>query len=174
MSVGGIAPTALNPALLSQWSSQLFTSLDTQQKGYIDRNDLQTALASSVVPTSKAAPGEQLFQALDRNGDGKVTHSELTATVQSLADKLFGNLRQVDGPNRSPPPFDLLISPNSRPARDANAAAKDLSGTTSGQLGNPGRMMAMLKLIDLVSAYGPNGQGPVQELPRGSSVDVSA
>jgi hypothetical protein len=162
------AMDALGPTVLTQWSTQLFAQLDSQQKGYIDRNDLQVALTSSVVPTSKTAPGEQLFQALDRNGDGHITQSELVASVQSLADRLFGNLRQTDA--ASVPQTGLVQDLQPQTSQQVTPAPAD----PALQLGNPGRMMSLLKLVDLVSAYGPTGQSTTPPLPGGGSLSIKA
>jgi len=192
MAIDGISAalssTALNVPranpIAATAASAASAALDARQQGVVDRAALQTALSSTVVPTSKTAPDPTLAQALDRNGNGTVTTEELTAQTQSLADQLFSNLRQVAEP-RTPvslvaPQAPLSQTPGQKsqtaPASASNAAASSAAAAASStsQLGNPGRVVALMNLMDLVSAYGPSGEPGTPTLPSGKTVDVSA
>lgn len=88
----------------SAMAADVFSLLDTANKGYIDSTDLAGALAS----TGSAASAEQLFGSMDADSDGKVTQQELGSLLQKVADSLedsFGAARvgQAMG-NRPPPP----------------------------------------------------------------------
>ena len=162
MAIDGITPALTNPYAVA---------LEARPQGVVDRAALQTALTSTVVPTSKTAPEPTLAQALDRNGNGTVTTEELTAQTQTLADRLFGNLRQTVEAGPVPIEPDRKASLSELKPAASQEAARDSSAV---QLGNPGRVMALMNLVDLVSAYGPTGQPNTPTLPSGKTVDVSA
>lgn len=181
MAIDGISSALANPALNLPRVGQATAAaaadvvLNARQQGIVDRTALQTALTSTVVPTARTASDPTLAQALDRNGDGKVTPEELIAQTQSLADTLFGNLRQTpgntvaaSGPTATFKPQDVLST--------SSQARPEAPATESGavQLGNPSRVMALMNLMDLVSAYGPNGKPNEPTLPGGKTLDVSA
>lgn len=185
MALDSISPALTNPVLNVPRTNQVAataasaaaSALDARQQGVVDRVALQTALSSTVVPTSKTAPDPTLAQALDRNGNGVVTTEELTAQTQTLADRLFGNLRQTadSGPVtvdrvRKAPLTEADPSATETAQPQAQSAGSDGNAV---QLGNPGRVMALMNLMDLVSAYGPTGQPNTPTLPSGKTVDVS-
>ena len=184
MALDSISPALTNPVLNVPRTNQVAataasaaaSALDARQQGVVDRVALQTALSSTVVPTSKTAPDPTLAQALDRNGNGVVTTEELTAQTQTLADRLFGNLRQTPdtGPVVVPSqPQKTLTEAKAQADGSVQAAASNSSASNAVQLGNPGRVMALMNLMDLVSAYGPTGEPNTPTLPSGKTVDVS-
>jgi Ca2+-binding EF-hand superfamily protein len=75
---------------ISQWSSSLFSKLDTKNQGYIEKSDLQSAIEglSSTESTSGTASVDDVFSTLDTDGDGKVTQSEMSTSLQNLLDEL--------------------------------------------------------------------------------------
>jgi Ca2+-binding EF-hand superfamily protein len=68
---------------------KLFQKLDTKQQGFLDKSELQTALSANVSGNSaSSASADDMFSAMDADGDGKITKQELGNTLQSLADKM--------------------------------------------------------------------------------------
>ncbi len=96
---------------LTQWASSLFSKLDTKNQGYIEKSDLQSALdgLSASGNSSENASVDDVFGALDTNGDGKVTEQEMSTSLQSLLDDLQSQLNssRAGGPGGMagmPPP----------------------------------------------------------------------
>ena len=61
----------------SQMADDLFSKLDTQNKGYLESSDLASALGSNSSSTSSAS-AEEVFKSLDSDSDGKLTKTELS------------------------------------------------------------------------------------------------
>jgi hypothetical protein len=99
---------------LSKWADSVFSKLDTKNQGYIEKTDLQSAL--SATDDGGGMPSgdiDDAFGALDGDGDGKVTKSELTDAMTKLSDQLNaqfdasrvnGGGMRPDGPPPGPPP----------------------------------------------------------------------
>jgi hypothetical protein len=65
----------------------MFSKLDTSNKGYINKSDLQSAF--SKLSGSDGSPSvDDVFKQLDENGDDKVTKEEMTTSLQKIADQL--------------------------------------------------------------------------------------
>ena len=68
---------------------KLFEKLDTKQQGFLDQNELQVTLSANVSGNStSSASADDMFSAMDADGDGKITKQELGNTLQSLFDKM--------------------------------------------------------------------------------------
>lgn len=81
---------SIGSSTVSNWADSVFSRLDTKNQGYIDKADLQDALAKAG-GTGKgggAVNVDDTFSALDGDSDGKVTKSELTAAMTKLSDHL--------------------------------------------------------------------------------------
>jgi len=65
----------------------IFSSLDTKNQGYIDKDELQTALTQATGGSSSDASQQvdQIFQALDTDGNGQISKAELSAGLDKLA-----------------------------------------------------------------------------------------
>lgn len=94
-SIGGISGnTTLQyaPKAVSSRVEQAFSKLDTGNKGYLDKTDLEQ-VASKVAadkPANAAKPApsvDELLKTLDPNGDGKVTKQEFADGLKSLASQ---------------------------------------------------------------------------------------
>lgn len=79
----------------SQYAVNLFSQLDTQKKGYLEETDFSGLTAASTSSEAANAGAKGLFAAMDTDGDGKVTESELSSTLTSLAEALMQDLRQA-------------------------------------------------------------------------------
>ena len=103
----------------SEMASQVFSKLDTRNQGYLEKSDFVSALqtldqGSAGKSSSSSASADDLFRALDSDGDGKITKSELTDTlkqVEQQLDQQFQQMRmqggmQAGGMRPPPPPQD--------------------------------------------------------------------
>jgi Ca2+-binding EF-hand superfamily protein len=92
---------------ISSIASSLFTKLDTKKQGYFEIDDLKSAF-DKIQDTQSDA--DDVFSQLDVDGDGKVTQSELTSSMESIADSIdnqFNDLRMsmaMAGMGMMPPP----------------------------------------------------------------------
>ncbi|MDP2961597.1 MAG: EF-hand domain-containing protein [Sulfurimicrobium sp.] len=82
----------------SKMADKLFSKLDTKDQGYIEKSDLQSAFnqVSSKNASGNTPSVDDIFNALDGDGDGKVTQQEMSDSVKKLADQLdsqFQNMR---------------------------------------------------------------------------------
>lgn len=87
-------------------ADDLFSKLDTQNKGYLESSDLASALGSNSSSTSSAS-AEEVFKSLDSDSDGKLTKSELTSglkQVQEQLDSQFQAMRTKGKGDMPPPP----------------------------------------------------------------------
>lgn len=79
--------------------SQLFSKLDSQSKGYLEKSDLTSAfsqLSGSTSSSTDSSGVDKVFAALDSDNDGKVTESEFSSTLsklQSELDSQFDSMR---------------------------------------------------------------------------------
>lgn len=85
MSIGSIGGG------INQFASNLFSKIDTKQQGYFDQEGLAKALNGSSASDSST---QQLFTQLDGDSDGRITESELSSGLQSLADTLLQGLQE--------------------------------------------------------------------------------
>jgi Ca2+-binding EF-hand superfamily protein len=93
----------------SRMVDKLFSQLDAQGKGYLEKSDLQSAF--SQIPNSRRASDgasvDDVFNKLDGNGDGKVTKDEMSDSLKKLAaqlDSQFDRMRMSSGAMPPPPP----------------------------------------------------------------------
>src|SRR5450830_1009435 len=75
--------TTIDSSSTSALASTLFDKLDTKKKGYIDQADLQAA-----APNAKDDNSAAVFKALDADGDGKVSKSELSTALDKVGEQL--------------------------------------------------------------------------------------
>jgi len=133
---------------LSKWADSVFSKLDTKNQGYIEKTDLQSALSATDdgggMPSSDI---DDAFGALDGDGDGKVTKSELTDAMTKLSDQLNaqfdtsrvnGGGMRPDGPPPGPPPGGAkdagsTDSSTSTSSTTTEPADTDGDGTVSAQ-----------------------------------------
>ena len=85
-------------AKTSSMVEDLFSQLDTGNKGYIEESDLVSAfsqLSSSSSSSSESASAEDVFAKLDSDSDGKLTEDELSTGLEALAATLDSQLNQM-------------------------------------------------------------------------------
>ena len=89
----------------SQMADDLFSKLDTQNKGYLESSDLASALGSNSSSTSSAS-AEEVFKSLDSDSDGKLTKTELSDGLKKVQDQLENSFQamRTKGKGDMPPP----------------------------------------------------------------------
>jgi hypothetical protein len=79
---------------VSKAVDRLFSKIDTNNQGYIDKNQLQTAFdqlsssGSSTGNSTRSTSVDGLFKALDSNSDNRLTQQEMTESLQKMAVEL--------------------------------------------------------------------------------------
>jgi Ca2+-binding EF-hand superfamily protein len=118
----------------SELASEIFSKLDTSGQGYLEKTDFSSALSSSTGTSSSDA--EAAFDAIDENGDGKVTQSELANTLQKLSDQMdasrMNQAMAAGGFGGPPPPPPSESSSDEGFTKDQlTSIAKEISSTDS-------------------------------------------
>lgn len=91
---------------LSQIASNLFSKLDSSNKGYIQESDLASAF-SNIDTSGDSTDVSALFNQLDSDSDGKVTQDEMSSGLESLLGQLnsqYNDMRMQSGMPPPPPP----------------------------------------------------------------------
>lgn len=72
-------------------SDDIFASLDTKNQGYLDKESLQAAFdANSTDTEANTAKVEEIFKALDADGDNKISKEEFATGMEQLAPQAAG------------------------------------------------------------------------------------
>lgn len=112
-SSNAYVPQRPSPA---QLADNLFSKLDPNGQGYIDKDTLQTALTQGATGSGggKGAPSaDEIFSSFDGNNDGKLTKQEFTDGVQKLSQQLdaqFNQSRVQRGGRGEPPSPEAIFS----------------------------------------------------------------
>lgn len=171
----------------SKMADRLFSKLDTKGRGYIEKDDLQSALDQ--VPPNKSSgavpSADDIFQALDNDGDGKVTQQEMSDSVTKLVDQLNGQLQnmrmggkgggmsksdhgsRVDGADRTEQTLNSLTQNFDAADTDhdgkvsmqeamAYQASSEIPLSSGEAQSNEARVMA--RIMDLMATYGAFSQ----------------
>lgn len=129
----------------SQMVSNLFSKLDTNNQGYLEKSDLVSAFSqltsssdSTSTSTTSSTGIDEIFSQLDSNSDGKVTEEEMTSSLKQLAEQLdsgFNNMRTTDGTQGAggmpPPPPPDAASDTGYTQDELTAKASEVSSTDS-------------------------------------------
>ncbi|HJW25499.1 MAG TPA: EF-hand domain-containing protein [Rhodocyclaceae bacterium] len=78
----------------AQMASKLFAKLDTKNQGYIEKSDLQSALAQ-VSGSDDSAAADAVFKQFDGDSDGKITQDEMSAGFKKLAEQLDSQFQSM-------------------------------------------------------------------------------
>jgi Ca2+-binding EF-hand superfamily protein len=85
-------------------AEDLFSKLDSNGQGYIDKSELESAF--SQLDGSSSTSVDDMFTKMDGNGDGKVTGAEMETAFKNIASQLddsFSKMR-LQGRGSMPPP----------------------------------------------------------------------
>jgi Ca2+-binding EF-hand superfamily protein len=96
--------SSISGSLAASWASSLFSKLDTNNQGYIDKSGLQSAFSQVATTDSAGADVDQIFTQLDSDGDGRITETELSDTLSTLMDQLYSKDGSMCGGMGIPPP----------------------------------------------------------------------
>lgn len=137
----------------SQLASNLFTKIDSNSQGYIDKSELQQAF-SDISGTSDSASSDELFSTLDSNGDGQITESEFSSGLDTLTQALFGQLQQAQfGMGAMPPPPDM--------GDDQGLTEEQLSSIASSSSADSGAQDKLSALLQNFDTADSNQDGKV-------------
>lgn len=164
-------PPRLDP---SKMAENLFSKLDTQNKGYLDTADFAnalqglssktstsstttastsgTGLTASSTNTSSSVSADQVLSALDTNGDGKVTKDEMSSNLKKMAaelDSQFNAMRMAQAGGQAggmPPP----------PPRESDRDRDNDAGMSKDQLTQVASTTTDSKLAALTSKMASN------------------
>ncbi len=171
----------------SKMADKLFSKLDTKGQGFIEKSDLQSAFdqVASKSSSGNTPSVDDVFKALDGDGDGKVTQQEMSDGVAKLADQLesqFQSMR-MSGKGGGMSKSDITSMLDSTgsasqkltdlaqnfDAADTNhdgqistqeamafQASNDKTSPSSGAQSDDARVMA--RIMDLMASYGVLGQ----------------
>jgi len=128
----------------SKMVDNLFSKLDTTNKGYLNKSDLQSALSqlsasdtgssSSSNSTNSSTTVDEIFKKLDSNSDDKITKDEMSSGMKKLADALDSQMNQMrmngnsGKGSRGTPPSGGMPPP---PPSSGSGSANSTSGTSS-------------------------------------------
>lgn len=145
----------------TQMAENLFAQLDSSNKGYIEKSDLEAAIQGiSGTGASSTASIDEVFASLDSDSDGKVTQNEMAASLQKQMEALesqFQDMRMQGGMMPPPPP-----PPSGQQATDDGFTQDELStqlsemGATDGQ-----RAELLTKIVNNFEAADTNSDGKV-------------
>lgn len=168
-SIGSVGSTAAMMQSMSamrrpsaaDMANKLFSALDTQGQGYLEKSDLASAL--SQIGSTGESELDEVFAQLDADSDGKLTQTELTDSLQRLSDQLdqqFDSLRMqgamggMGGMGGMPPPPP--------PAQD-NGFTEDELNAQLAEIGDTDDVRADLleTVLNNFSAADTDGDGKV-------------
>lgn len=75
----------------SSLANSIFATVDTENKGYIDKAALTSALSGSDASSSDL---DDVFAELDQDSDGKITRNELSSSIDQLSQALAAQFSQ--------------------------------------------------------------------------------
>jgi Ca2+-binding EF-hand superfamily protein len=90
--------SSIDSSMASQLASNLFNKLDTQNKGYLEKSNFQSALSSATSSSDSTTEVDDVFEQLDSNGDGKVTETEVSSVLANILNKNQNSTGMGQGP----------------------------------------------------------------------------
>lgn len=109
----------------SQITNRIFSTLDTNNQGYIDKSALSKALGGLYDSDSDA-----LMESLDSDSNGKVTKTELSNNIDNLLSQLKSNMAQSQG-GMPPPPIGEMPPPPPPQGKDEGFTKDQLNEIAS-------------------------------------------
>ncbi len=99
--------SGIDSNLASTMASSLFSKLDTNNRGYLQKSDLESAF-SSISSDSDSSSADDVFDTLDINSDGKVTQDEMATALKNILGSQPNGASMPEGgpggPGGTPPP----------------------------------------------------------------------
>ncbi len=109
MSISGISSSMMYSGMqnmqrpdASQVAEDVFSSIDSDGKGYIEQSDLDSAM-KNLVNSEGTLSSDKMFEMIDTDGDGKITQAEMTSSFEDMAAEMSVRM-QGSQPGGMPPP----------------------------------------------------------------------
>lgn len=167
----------------SKMTDKLFSKLDTKGQGYLEKSDFQNAFnqASSTASSGGPSSVDDVFNALDSDGNGKVTKQEMSDSVKNLADQLGSQLQSMRMNPNNGSSQNATNLPQSFASADSNkdgqvsmqemiAYQKSTEPSLPSNDAQSGDGQVMLRIMELAKSYGVSGQ----DTSSGSSISTLA
>ena len=141
----------------AKMAEDLFTRLDTSEKGYIQASDLESALAG-LKSTSSTQSASDIFSQLDSDSDGKVTKDELSTSIKKMAEELdsqFNQMRMQGGMPPPPPPTGAQESDSGFTKDELTSQLSEIGSSDST------RSSLITKVVENFEKADTNGDGKV-------------
>ncbi|QGU33022.1 EF-hand domain-containing protein [Thermochromatium tepidum] len=153
----------------SKTLEQVFSSLDTKGKGYLDAKDFETAFSGLGLAESKdesdknlTLPGvEDVVAALDMDGDGTVSSDDLTEGMRALTDSLAFLQDHVERLGNEAMTFvQRLGSQRLDASAEAGSKAETTAATESVSPEQDSRpnLLVMQRIMQILNAYGASSR----------------
>jgi len=110
MSISGIGSSMMNSGVQSMqrpdpstMANDVFSSIDSEGKGYIEKTDLDSAM-SNLEDSEGTLSSDEMFQVMDSDGDGKITQAEMATSFENMAAEMSVRMQGNQGGGMPPPP----------------------------------------------------------------------
>ncbi|MTW20120.1 EF-hand domain-containing protein [Allochromatium palmeri] len=145
---------------------QVFSTLDTEGKGYLDASDFETAFealglgeSSEESDENLTLPGvEDVVAALDMDGDGKVSSGDLSEGMRSLTDSLsfLQGRAELLGAEamKFAQTFSSQLADEDGEAQQATEAAATATAESVNREQTRPDLFVMRRVMQLMDAYG--------------------
>ena len=153
----------------AQMKDRLFSKVDTDGSGSVDKSELQSMLDDIAKKTGATAQSaDALFGKLDTDGDGSISKDELDAGMKSLMPKPASTIAFAQqsaapqGPQPGPPPGTSAATDNSS-STSSSTATDPLDTNGDGVVSAAERAAGDLKALlgDILGAADSNGDQKV-------------
>jgi len=165
-----VASISSSASRVASRADSLFSRLDTDNQGYIDKAGLASALSSAGDrDANDTGAVDDMFGAINGDSDGKVTRSELTEAMTNVSGQLnaqFDASRVQGGMPPGPPPGG---TPSDAPSDDGSADVTGATGATAGVAAG-----GMPRAGGAGGAGGPRGAGGTEDTDGTDSTDYVA
>lgn len=144
------ARPTLSKDQLKEQAGQVFSQLDTSNKGYLEQADFAKAL-SSLDKNGDSSDSDELFSQLDADQDGKLTSSEF---ADSVGEQLYNALGMMPKgrPPMGPPPAE---EDQGKTVDELTAMVSELKDSDSNMA------QGLQKIIDQFAEADADGDGKV-------------
>ncbi len=96
-SMGSMPRPQQTKEQLAEAAGQLFSTLDSQNKGYLEQSDF-SSLLSTLQNSQASSKSEELFSSLDSDGDGQLTSTEFSDNFSNLVYSAQGSFGSRPAP----------------------------------------------------------------------------
>jgi hypothetical protein len=163
-----VASVSNSSSSISNWADSIYSKLDTRNQGYIEKTDLQDALAKVSGNGNGGQPVDvdSTFSALDGDSDGKITKSELTDAMTKLSDQLNAQFDASragrGGPHGAHGPHGGGHAGGDGDG-DGGSSSSSSTDAASGTSGTSSASTASTASTDYIAAADTDGDGTVSD-----------